>query len=202
MNINLHELVKKVPAKGVLHVGANTCQELELYKSFGFEHRLWIEPITDLEFPEGETIIHTLIGEYCGDAPFHKALNNNESSSVLKPNKHLEKYPNIDFKPSYELIRITTLEHLLSTQGVIRVDFNYLVLDIQGAELSALKGLGAFSQYFEVIITEAYTEELYHGCGKVREIIEHLKDYQLVEMGDEVGKGWCDLAFIRKDLIK
>jgi hypothetical protein len=79
---------------------------------------------------------------------------------------------------------------------------NYLVLDIQGAELKALKGLGYFNNHFDVIITEAYTEELYLGCGKLHEIEALLTNYKLIEFAPEVGKGWGDAAFVRKDLIK
>lgn len=200
MNINLSELVKKVPAKGVLHVGANTCQELELYKSLGFGNRLWIEPITNLKFPKEETIIHATISDKESEEIMHVADNNGESSSLLRPLKHLNLYPKINFNWRTSAFT-TTLKIILDNfLGQIH-DINYLVLDIQGAELKALKGLGTFANHFDVIITEAYIEELYEGCGKVDEITEYLKDYQLVEFAPELDKGWGDAAFIRKDLI-
>ena len=43
MNINFTNLTKLVKPKGVIHVGANTCQELPLYLEHGIENRLWIE---------------------------------------------------------------------------------------------------------------------------------------------------------------
>jgi hypothetical protein len=202
MNINLKNLTNRVKPKGVLHVGANTCQELPLYKSLGFENRLWIEPNSDLEFPEGETIIHTAISNRISSHDFmYLANNNGESSSLLEPKEHLSKYQEIDFSHKFLLTSITTLEFIL-IDLVTLSDFNYLVLDIQGNELRALKSLGSFANHFEVIITEAYTEELYFGCGKLHEIKEFLINYELVEWSPEVGKGWGDAAFIRKDLIK
>jgi hypothetical protein len=122
---------------------------------------------------------------------------------------HLEKYPEIEFTESNFELKTNTLEKVIHDIDIHSPStltdttcFNYLVLDIQGAELKALQGLGKYSNHFDVIITEAYTEELYHGCGKLHEIELHLENYKLIEWAPEVGKGWGDAAFIRKDLVK
>jgi len=203
MNINFTNLTKLVKPKGVIHVGANTCQELPLYLEHGIEHRIWIEANKDLKFPKGEFIRHVAIGEYCGTSRLYIASNNGESSSIIEPHLHRSVYKEIDFYKIIEGITIYTLEHVLSEQSINMnlKHLNYLVLDIQGAELKALKGLGLFVNHFDVIITEAYTEELYQGCGKLDEIEAFLSNYKLIEFAEEVGKGWGDAAFIRKDLL-
>jgi hypothetical protein len=132
----------------------------------------------------------------------YMASNNGESSSLLEPKKHLELYQDIDFSQKFLITPITTLENIIDRSGIYPPKFNYLVLDIQGNELRALKGLGFHQSHFDVIITEAYTEELYIGCGKLHEIEAFLSNYKLVEFAEEVGKGWGDAAFIRKDLLK
>jgi FkbM family methyltransferase len=203
MNINFENLTNQVKPRGVIHVGANTCQELPLYLAHGIENRLWIEPNDSLEFPEGETIIHTAISNRVSSHDFmYSASNNGESSSLLEPWHHLEKYKDIDFGGKVLHTQVTTLENIIDMSVMHPPKFNYLVLDIQGNELRALKGLGFHQSHFEVIITEAYTEELYRGCGKLHEIEAFLSNYQLVEFAEEVGKGWGDAAFIRKDLLK
>jgi hypothetical protein len=202
MNINFENLVNQVKPRGVTHVGANTCQELPLYLAHGIENRLWIEPNDSLEFPDGETIIHTAISNRISSHDFmYLASNNGESSSLLEPKKHLELYQEIDFSQKFLCTPITTLENIIIDLLMLE-NFNYLVLDIQGNELRALKSLGSFNNHFDVIITEAYTEELYYGCGKLQEIEAFLSNYKLVEFAEEVGKGWGDAAFIRKDLLK
>ena len=201
MNINFTNITKLVKPRGVIHVGANTCQELPLYLEHRIEHRLWIEPIKNLDFPEGETIMHAVIYNKNIDLiAFYKANNNGESSSLLKPIKHKEIYQDISFEIESETIEAITLRQLLYITK--KENYNYLVLDIQGMELEALKSLGKFTNHFDVIITEAYTEELYLGCGKLHEIEQHLTNYSLIEFAPEVGKGWGDAAFIRKDLLK
>ena len=202
MNINFTNLTKLVKPKGVIHVGANTCQELTLYLEHEIENRLWIEPNTNLEFPNGETIIHAAISDKIkANDSMYLANNNGESSSLLTPKKHLQLYENIGFNQNVLNCSTTTLENLIGNfLGQIE-NINYLVLDIQGAELKALQGLGKFVNYFDVIITEAYTEELYQDCGKLDEIEALLSSYKLIEFAEEVGKGWGDAAFVRKDLL-
>jgi hypothetical protein len=73
---------------------------------------------------------------------------------------------------------------------------NVLILDIQGNELNALKGLGRYIDKFDVIITEAYTEELYEGCGMLDDIKQLLSEhYDFIEYNPEGDKGWGDALF-------
>jgi FkbM family methyltransferase len=202
MNINFTNLTKLVKPKGVIHVGANTCQELPLYLEHGIENRLWIEGNAQIANQTRElTNENILCGYVSSEESVNKvfeASNNAESSSILRPAKHTALYPEIEFKDSF-LIKAFTLNRLLR---MIDFDkFNYLVLDIQGSELNALKGLQAFDEHFEVIITEAYIQDLYQGCGKLDEIEALLNNYKLIEFAEEIGKGWGDAAFIRKDLL-
>jgi FkbM family methyltransferase len=202
MNVNFNKLAEQVKPIGVVHVGANTCQELPLYLSHGIENRIWIEPFVELEFPNGETIINVGIGDKNEEISIvYQASNNNESTSLLKPIKHIEMYNNINFNLAKIPTKIVTLEEVIKNNLGGGQNFNYLVLDIQGMELKALKGLGQYANHFDVIITEAYIDELYEDCGKLNEIQELLTNYQMVEFIAEPYKGWGDAAFIRKDLI-
>ena len=202
MNVNFNKLAEQVKPIGIVHVGANTCQELPLYLSHGIENRIWIEPFVELEFPNGETIINVGIGDKNEEiSVVYQASNNNESTSLLKPIKHIEMYNNINFNLAKIPTKIVTLEEVIKNNLGGGKNFNYLVLDIQGMELKALKGLGQYANHFDVIITEAYIDELYEDCGKLTEIQELLTDYQMVEFIAEPYKGWGDAAFIKKDLI-
>lgn len=202
MNINFTALTEKVKPIGIIHVGANTCQELPLYLKHGIENRIWIEPFVDLQFPDGETILHVAIGDKNDEVSLvYQASNNNESTSLLKPIKHIELYNNINFNLAKIPIKILTLEEVIKNKLGGGQNYNYLVLDIQGMELKALKGLGEYSNHFDVIITEAYIDELYEDCGKLNQIQELLGNYDMVEFVAEPYKGWGDAAFIRKNLI-
>jgi FkbM family methyltransferase len=202
MNVNFNKLAEQVKPIGIVHVGANTCQELPLYLSHGIENRIWIEPFVELEFPNGETIINVGIGDKNEEiSVVYQASNNNESTSLLKPIKHIEMYNNINFNLAKIPTKIVTLEEVIKNNLGGGQNFNYLVLDIQGMELKALKGLGQYANHFDVIITEAYIDELYEDCGKLTEIQQLLTNYEMVEFIAEPYKGWGDAAFIKKDLI-
>ena len=110
-------------------------------------------------------------------------------------------YNNINFNLAKIPTKIVTLEEVIKNNLGGGQNFNYLVLDIQGMELKALKGLGQYANHFDVIITEAYIDELYEDCGKLIEIQQLLTDYQMVEFIAEPYKGWGDAAFIKKDLL-
>jgi hypothetical protein len=145
-----------------------------------------------------ENVLCAVISDNEFETEIHIASNNCESTSILKPLLHSEIYPEIIFS-DVQCVVPCRLERLLFMVDFRK--FNYLVLDIQGAELKALQGLGKFVNHFDVIITEAYTEELYQNCGKLDEIEALLSNYKLIEFAEELGKGWGDAAFVRKDLL-
>jgi hypothetical protein len=176
---------------------------LPLYLAHKIENRLWIEGNEMVANKTRQETKENILSAYIDKEEFvqrvYEASNNSESSSLLRPLKHNELYPNIEFINTNNYIKSHTLDRLLRLIDYNK--FNYLVLDIQGTELFALKGLGYFENHFEVIITEAYIQELYLNCGKLHEIEAFLSNYKLVEFAPEIGKGWGDSAFIRKDLI-
>ena len=76
-----------------------------------------------------------------------------------------------------------------------------LNMDIQGAELLALKGAKNCLKYFDVIYTEINIKEMYQGCALVGEINKFLEEYGFVrDMEDEItdNVGWCDAMYFRK----
>ncbi len=200
MNIDLTKALEGVRRGRILHIGANTGQEYELYRELGFSRNSWVEMdknlIDDLERKcKGDMVYNMAIG---GSVRFIKtyysASNNNESASLLKPLKHIEKYLDIEFAETKKRVYQVTIEKLLF--NMLTEEPNVLVLDIQGNELNALKGLGVYKKSFDVIITEAYTEELYEGCGMLDDIKQLLSEhYDFIEYAPEGDKGWGDALF-------
>ena len=187
---------------GVVHVGAHDLQELEYYKSLGIKNRMWVDGNRKTT-KEGELII----GAYIGDGkPYHVvyiASNNGESTSLLKPLLHLEKYPEIKFMRKYidEEVQTYRLDQVgFGDQLKEGHDFDLLVLDIQGMEYSTLKAMDKYATYFDCIVTEAYLEELYEGCGYLHEIDVLLegRGYERVAFEEEQGKGWGNAYYQKK----
>jgi|688.fasta_scaffold605333_1 hypothetical protein len=195
MNINLHQITEIVEPKGIVHIGASSFQELELYKSLGFDNRVWIEGNSDIPNDNGEICYYGYVGRTKEIKETWIANNNGESSSLLKPLLHINEYPEIEFSKG-KLVEVMPTSYYLDLISIN--EFNYLLLDIQGMELEALKGLGIYIYHFQIIITECYLAELYLNCGKLSEIQDYLINYELLEFKQEIGKSWGDAVFIKK----
>ena len=82
-------------------------------------------------------------------------------------------------------------------------DFNFLNLDIQGAELLALQGLEDNLKFIDYIYTEINTGEVYKNCAKVNEIDEFLKKYGFERVETAMTSWeWGDAFYIKKGLKK
>jgi len=172
---NPDKLLKKI--KGVIHVGANTGQEIQLYAKYGLSV-VWIEPIPGVF----ETLKSNLIGiprqiaikglvtdienaEY----EFHIANNNGASSSILELNLHQDIWPDVVFEKTLKLCS-KTLPSLLKINNINISEYNMLVMDTQGSELLVLKGAVTVLQSFTYIKTEVPDFESYKGCCKLEDL--------------------------------
>ena len=98
--------------------------------------------------------------------------NNNASNSILKPKEHLQEYPHIQFDQMIWVPTIT-LELWAQQWKVPRIDFIWL--DIQGAELRALKGMGKLIDTVKAMHLEVSTREMYEGTELYPEVLEWVK---------------------------
>ena len=109
------------------------------------------------------------------DAIFY-ITNNLQSSSILKLKEHLLEHPDI-----YETERIEMKTKTLKTfydENKFNYDqFNFMALDIQGAELLALKGAKEIINFIDYIYIEVNIKELYENCALLDEIDEYLNNF-------------------------
>lgn len=165
-------------ARGVIHVGANTGQERDLYASFGLRV-VWIEPIPEVfdelqrnvaDFPY-QRAVRALVTDTSGETvAFHVSSNDGLSSSIFDFDQHADIWPDVTTARSIELVT-TTLSDLVEREGIEPHDYDALVMDTQGSELLVLQGAEAMLKQLSVIKTEAADFEAYTGCC-LREDIE------------------------------
>lgn len=75
-------------------------------------------------------------------------------------------------------------------------------LDIQGAELLALKGFGQELEKVEAIYCEVNIKELYENCSQIDELDEFLFAQGLVRVDQEMTRhGWGDALYIRSSAL-
>jgi FkbM family methyltransferase len=175
-----------IKPNSILHVGAHTCEERSLYmKDAGCndDRVLWIEAVprfvesARLLYPSAR-IVQAVVSDTVGEVDFI-VTNNGQSSSMLELKTHKLEHPTVC---EVERLRMhtTTLYDVLSAQSDRR-GFDFLNLDIQGAELKAIKGLGCRLNQFDHIYTEVNEKELYEGCVLLPKLEWWLK-----------GEGFCN----------
>jgi hypothetical protein len=70
-----------------------------------------------------------------------------------------------------------TLDALLEQLKLDPRLFNFMTLDIQGAELLALKGAVKTLPHVDFLVAEVNFENLYEGCGQVDELDDFLAGF-------------------------
>jgi FkbM family methyltransferase len=208
MLISFEFLVKKYNLKvtGILHVGAHECEELSDYIKGGVPiyKILWLEGNPRLvenmrKANPNVYVVMAVVSDIDGQKCTFNITNNGQSSSILELGTHANHYPHIRYidKIDSETMTIKTLYD----QERIHPKFaNFLNMDIQGAELQAIKGMGDLLDNFDYLYLEVNTEELYVGCALLKDLDEYLdqRHFKRVEI-NMTPSNWGDAFYIRKD---
>lgn len=179
-------------AKNIVHVGANTGQEADMYAARGVGV-LWIEPIPSVfdalekhirQFPEQRACQALVSNESGKTVTLHVASNGGQSSSIFEMGNRLkETWPGIDYVNSIDLLTRTLDEILLADAR----HYDGLVMDAQGSELLILQGATSALTGFRYIKTEAADFELYKGAATERGLMSFLEP--------------CGFRIVRRDVF-
>lgn len=194
--------------KGVIHIGAHTGEEAELYKAYNIKNVLWIEADPKL----AENLRQKVAVDSCskeikvacfaasdknGTGNFLITNNEGASSSLLKMKKHLEHSPNIHVIETIPVKLQKLDDYLEETQD--SSPYNFLVADIQGGELSALKGAIKTLKHVDCIILEVSYVELYENWAPLQELDSFLNQQDFLRVDTtSVTAGYGDALYIRK----
>jgi FkbM family methyltransferase len=175
-------------AVGVVHVGANSGQERDLYRSFGLRVA-WVEPIeevfTDLKrniasYPY-QTAFQALLTDQDDVEYTFNIANNGGSSSIFDFGLHRDIWPQINYVSARKL-RSTTLPTLFRRENLTVAMYPALVMDVQGAELLVLKGAEPLLGEFKLIKAEAADFESYIGGATLRDLEDYLTPFGFQEI--------------------
>jgi FkbM family methyltransferase len=176
----------------IIHVGAHFLEERSLYERLNLEV-LWIEanPYIAKMHPN---VICATISDKVEEVEFIIS-NNTQSSSILNMKTHKNVYPHI-FEVEKIKTKTTTLNALINNPS----EYDALNLDIQGAELKALKGATNILPFLKAIYTEVNKEELYENCARIEEIDLFLAKYDFCRVSTkwEGNTGWGDALYKKK----
>jgi FkbM family methyltransferase len=171
-------------AKGVIHVGANSGQERDLYNLFGLRV-LWIEPVSDIfrqlqlniaGYASQQAVQALVTNEDDKEYEFHITNNAGESSSIYALKDHREIWPEVSVVKSEKLIS-TRLDTLLKSANHDAALYDTLIMDTQGSELLVLKGAVDLLARLRFVKAEAADFESYEGCCVADDLRGYLEPY-------------------------
>jgi FkbM family methyltransferase len=203
MIFNFEELKQEnlTNIKGVIHVGGHHGQEYDEYKKLNIPI-LFFEPLSS-----NYSVLNNKTKDDPNVIAFQCALGNEnkkvvmnvevanqgQSSSILKPKKHLEQYPHIQFDFTEE-VNMFRLDDISIDTSL----YNFMNVDVQGYELEVFKGAFETLKNIDYIISEVNCDEVYEGCPHVNELDEYLHNFGFKRIKtDWAGVIWGDALYVK-----
>ena len=191
--------------KGIIHVGAHEGEEAVDYRVKGIDNVIWIEANEDLipkikanPHVREQPVICAAVSNKDGEEVTFKITNNFQSSSILNLKEHLRHYPNITVTEE-RTVKTKTLDTIIEENNIDMSKYDFMNIDIQGADYLALKGMQKNLKYIRFIYIEVNFQEMYEGCGlfdDVKKLLEP-QGFVLKEIVD-TGVGWGDAVWVRE----
>jgi FkbM family methyltransferase len=201
--------LRNLHVTGIIHVGAHLAEEAPVYDRLGVPV-LWIEANEDLrdkimwaikDYPN--QVLWQKFGPVINDdgdeVMFNITNYDSMSSSVFEFGTHPTFSPDTVFVEHRPLV-CQTLDTIVEKffGGSEVLPYNTLVMDIQGAELLALKGATQYLKYVDHIYCEVNRAEVYVGCAQQPELAAFLPDFDYVAEHMVGDQGWGDGLFVRR----
>jgi len=208
MLFNFDQIVRrwKIKPEGVLHIGASEGQEAGAYQRNGISRQIWIEAIPEvyeklklnIKGNPHAKAVNACISDRDGESvTFHVASNGGQSSSIFEFDTHSQVHPDVTFVKDITM----TTERIDSIFSPDYFKGEWLLnIDLQGAELKALHGMGSLLKSFKWAYIEVNKAHLYKDCPLIGDIDGYLGNYGLIR----VDVKWCgntcwgDAIYIRQ----
>lgn len=206
MLINFSSLVSKYGRPtGIIHIGAHFLEERGDYLNNGLDNTIWVEANPDvvvnvrrsIPLTQNERLYNCMASDVDDQDKDFYVTNNGQSSSMLQLETHKKHYPGI-YVTETKKINTKRMDTLFNEEGIDSSARNFINLDIQGAELLAIKGLGNIMNNVKYIYTEINIEPLYSGCCLLGELDDYLKQFGFLRVDTAItNEKWGDAYYIR-----
>jgi|15BtaG_2_1085339.scaffolds.fasta_scaffold00116_9 FkbM family methyltransferase len=208
MLISLKEIKEKynLEFKNIIHIGAHKAEELNDYVSAGIKKVVWVEANptlvnylkTILRGPYA-TVLHAAVSNKDDEEIHFKITNNGQSSSILELGIHKSLFPGVSVAETI-MMKTKTLKTLFEENKIDIRNYDFMNIDIQGAELMALQGLGEDLKHLKAIYTEVNTDYVYKDCSLINEIDDYLSLYGFKRIATEMWPGhpWGDALYVKE----
>jgi FkbM family methyltransferase len=192
-----------ITVRGALHIGAHECEELDFYKGIGLTPTdiVWIDAINSNIFKARQRGIPNVYNAIITDKDDVKVdfnvSNNGASSSILELHTHKISHPDIVYVDKFSEQSIT-VDSFFKRNELDPTKYNLWNIDIQGAELLALKGGVESLKHVDILYLEVNEKEMYKGCPLVGEIDAFLLSVGFTRVFTDITSfGWGDAIYIK-----
>lgn len=199
----MKDLLQKhnIKVKGVLHIGAHECEELGFYKNLGLreDQIIWLERNEDkIKKSNQKNLFLALVSDQDDQIVNFNVSNNGQSSSILEFGTHSVEHPHVHFIETRKQKTIT-LDTFFKQNVLDSKELNFWNLDIQGAELLALKGGQEALQFCDIVYSEVNTDYLYKGGALLAELDDFLEKHGFKRIHLSLTKHkWGDAIYVRQ----
>jgi FkbM family methyltransferase len=183
-DIQIAYLKSILASNGILHIGAHRGSEAPIYYWLG-KPVIWIEAnpkiYDDLQinistFPNQKAFNYLISNKDFIKKSFFISNNDGASSSIFQFSKHHLNFENRLFKMNkavkLETISLATFFKIKKLEPKL---YNFWVIDVQGAELLALKGAKRILDFCKYLYVEVSLKDFYKGGVKFNNIKKWLE---------------------------
>jgi FkbM family methyltransferase len=196
----------KINPTGVLHIGGNVGEEFPVYMELGIHKQIWIEPnpeifeklVENISTNSQAVALNWCAGDENKSIILHESNNAGQSSSILELGTHKQAHPEVHYIKDIQSTMFRVDDLLADKlQGI-----DFLNIDVQGAELLVLKGIGEMLNQFKWIYLEVNKAPLYVGCALIEEIDDYLEKYNFIRIETKWAgnTNWGDALYVRVPL--
>lgn len=195
---------------GVIHVGANSGQERELYANHNLDV-VWVEPIPEVyaklkanlkEFPRQNAYQYLVTDKDDCVYVFNISNNDGASSSIFELNLHRDIWPDVYYEKQIALKSIT-LASLVKKESIVIEKYDALIMDTQSSEMLVLRGAESLLSNFKFIKLEVPDFDAYRGCCHVEDLNSFLEERGFREVSRHIlalrkgGGAYYDIIYRR-----
>lgn len=197
-----------IKPRGVLHIGANIGEEFPVYMELGVKKQIWIEPNPDIfeklvrnisSNPEASAY-NVCAGDINADVILHESNNAGQSSSILELGTHKQVHPDVFYTRDIPC-KMYRMDGFFRNGELDGCDF--LNVDVQGAELFVLRGMGVLLNQFRWVYLEVNKAHLYVGCPLIEELDQYLSKFGFsrVETMWAGNTNWGDALWVENETL-
>lgn len=188
---------------GIIHIGAHRGQEVYDYIDCGIQNIILFEPLST-----NFSVLEQRLADANANISGHQvALGNDEkmvtmylsdndqmSSSILKPKKHLQNHPTVHFHGTEE-VEMKKLDSFSDET----IGHNFINMDVQGYELEVLKGGAETLKNIDYVYCEVNRDEVYENNAYIEELDDYLATYNMERVETDWSGGiWGDALYVRR----